>query len=231
MKNIFKILTLVIVVAFTALTVASCDDDDDEWIGPCPPPNSTATEAIVTCRTNPTTGQFYMQLNDSVALFPINIKEAPFGGKEVRARIFFQYSDSASAHYGRSANVMILDSIRTKPMAPVATDMDKTYGNDPVEIVNSWETVCEDGYLTLRFRTYFGFADVVHSLNLVRTGDNTVELRHNANGDVKGTVGDGIIAFRLDKMPDTKGEYKDLTLKWMSFSGEKSLKFKYKTRE
>lgn len=228
MKNIFKIFTLVVVVVFTALTVVSCDDDDDEWIGPCPP---GSTQAIVTCRTNPTTGQFYMQLNDSVAIFPVNIKEAPFGGKEMRARIVFEYSDSATAHYGRSAVVMILDSIRTKPMASIVSDMDSAYGNDPVEIVNSWETVCEDGYLTLRFRTYFGFADVVHSLNLVRTGDNTVELRHNANGDVKGTVGDGIIAFRLDKMPDTKGEYKDLTLKWMSFSGEKSVTFKYKTRE
>lgn len=228
MKNIFKLLMLMVAVVFTALTVVSCDDDDDEWIGPCPP---GSTEAIVTCRTNPTSGQFYMQLNDSVAIFPVNIKEAPFGGKEMRARIVFEYSDSATAHYGRSANVMILDSIRTKPMAPVAADMDKTYGNDPVEIVKSWETVCEDGYLTLRFRTYFGFADVVHSFNLVRTGDNTVELRHNANGDVNGTVRDGIIAFRLDKMPDTKGEYKDLTLKWMSFSGEKSVTFKYKTRE
>lgn len=228
MKNVFKMLALAVVVVFTATVMVSCDDDDDYWIGPCPGPMS---EAIVTYKTDSTNGQFYLQLNDSVTIVPTNIKESPFGNKEVRAHIAFSYKDSAAGSNRFFAAVMLLDTIRTKPMAPIVDNMDKVYGNDPLEIVDSWQTVCEDGYLTLRFRTYFGSNGIVHSLNLVRTGDNTVELRHDANGDVKGRVADGIIAFRLSDMPDTEGKYKDLVLKWKSFSGEKSVTFKYKSRE
>ena len=32
----------------------------------------------------------------------------------------------------------------------------RTYGNDPVEILNDWVTIAEDGYLTLRFATRWG---------------------------------------------------------------------------
>lgn len=226
MKNIFKILALAVVVVFTATAMVSCDDDDDDWLGPCTGPEP---EAIVTYKTDPTTGQLYLQVNDSATIIPTNIKKSPFGNREVRAHIAFLPTDSAAEHNRIFAVVMLLDTIRTKQMAPIVDNMDKVYGNDPLEIVDDWQTVCEDGYLTLRFRTYF--AGKVHTLNLVRTGDNTVELRHNANGDVGGNVGDGIIAFRLSDMPDTKGQYKDLVLKWRSFSGEKRATFKYKSRE
>ncbi len=227
MKNIFKMLALAVVAVLTATAMVSCDDDDDDWSGPCLPPDPMA---IVTYKTDSTTGQLYLQLNDSVTIIPTNIKVSPFGNKEVRAHILFKYPDSVATPHRISTTVMLLDTIRTKPMAPIVDNMDKVYGNDPLEIVDNWETVCEDGYLTLRFRTYFSYG-IVHSLNLVRTGDNTVELRHNANGDVRGRVADGIIAFRLSDMPDTKGQYKDLVLKWKSFSGEKSVTFKYKSRE
>ena len=76
------------------------------------------------------------------------------------------------------------------------------------------------------FRTYFGGA-ARHALRLVKTDDNTITLYHDANGDYQGSVGDGIIAFRLSDLPATDGKYKEITLKWNSFSGEKSVKFKY----
>lgn len=224
--NIFKKIALAVALPLMAMAVVSCDDDDD-WVGPYP---AGSIPAIVTCKTNPTTGQFYMQLNDTLTLVPTNVKESPYGNKEIRAHVIFHYADSASGHYSRSAVITAMDTIRTKPMSPVVADLDKAYGDDPVEIVNHWMTVCEDGYLTLRFRTYFGGVKT-HSLHLVRTGDNTVELRHDANGDYKGELADGIIAFRLDEMPDTEGKYQTLTLKWNSFSGPKSVDFKYKSRE
>ena len=106
-----------------------------------------------------------------------------------------------------------LDSIRTKMMSPAVDNMEKVYGNDPLEIVKDWSTVCEDGYLTLRIRTIFGGA-TAHTLRLVRTGDDTVTLYHDANGDTHGSVGDNLIAFRLNDLPDTGGKYKEFTLKW-----------------
>ena len=51
-------------------------------------------------------------------------------------------------------NINWLDSIRTKVMAKNLGDSNaKTYGNDPLEVVNDWVSIAEDGYLTLRFRT------------------------------------------------------------------------------
>ncbi len=70
-----------------------------------------------------------------------------------------------------------------------------------------------------------------HYLNLVASPDSgkpyEVEFRHNASGDIHGGMGDALVAFRLDKLPDTKGRTVKLKLKWKSFSGEKSVEFDY----
>lgn len=224
MKKVFKILMLVSVTLVTAMGLQSCDDDDDNSY------YDDKAYAQVTLKTTPSSGQFYMQLNDSVTLIPSNIKTSPYGNKEMRAYVLYTYNDSLTGHSSSySVDLVSVDTIRTKPMSPVIDDMAKVYGQDPLEIINSWETNCEDGYLTLRFRTYFGGVKT-HSLYLVRTGDDTVELFHNANMDAKSYSADGVIAFRLNDLPDTNGQYKEFTLKWMSFSGEKSVKFKYKSR-
>lgn len=56
-------------------------------------------------------------------------------------------------------------------------------------------------------------------------------LHHNAAGDTRGFIRDGLVAFRLNDLPDTQGKTVDLTLKWQSFSGMKSVTFKYKSRK
>ncbi len=95
-------------------------------------------------------------------------------------------------------------------------------------------TIAEDGYLTLRFRTLWGYQRIVHYVNLIPTNnpDNPyeVEFRHDANGDYADRRGDGLVAFKLDKLPDTKGKTVKLKLIWKSFSGEKSAEFDYRTR-
>ena len=125
-----------------------------------------------------------------------------------------------------------VDTILTKNMAQSFGDKNnEKYGNDAIEIVKDWTTVVEDGYLTLRFRTYFGNR-TKHAINLVK-GDKPYEvvLHHNAFGDTRGFVSDGLVAFSLKDLPDTQGKSVDLTLKWQSFSGMKSVKFKYTTRK
>jgi hypothetical protein len=132
-------------------------------------------------------------------------------------------------------NINWLDSIRTKPVAKNMGDNNvKTYGNDPLEIVNDWVSIAEDGYLTLRFRTRWS-KGTKHMLNLVATPtkDNPykVTLYHNAYNDLFGRMGDGLIAFRLAGLPDTGKKYVWLTVEWESFSGKKMAKFKYATRK
>lgn len=58
-----------------------------------------------------------------------------------------------------------------------------------------------------------------------------MEFRHNAYGDVYGEPGDGLVAFKLDELPDTEGKTVKLKLKWKSFSGDKSAEFDYCTRK
>lgn len=225
MKHLFRNLALIAVALCTAGIVASCDDDDDyAYI------DDGVINSVVTLKTNPTNGQFYMQLDDSTTLIPENITKSPYGDKETRAFMRFTMADSTRGHYSHAIRVLTLDTIRTKSMSPKVDDINKVYGKDPLEIVDDWTTVCEDGYLTLRFRTYFG-GRTTHTLSLVQTNDSTVELHQDAHGDTAGEVGDGIIAFRLTGLPETNGKYKDLILKWQSFTGSKSHTFKYKSRE
>lgn len=74
-----------------------------------------------------------------------------------------------------------------------------------------------------------------HFVNLLSTNNPDdpyeVEFRHNAYGDTYGQYGDGLVAFRLSDLPDTEGKTVKLTLKWKSFSGEKSAQFDYCTRK
>ena len=86
-----------------------------------------------------------------------------------------------------------------------------------------------------RFRTKWGNYGQAHFVNLLTQVDEndpyTIEFRHNAFGDTVGQWGDGIVAFRLDNLPDTQGKTVKLTLKYNSFSGPKSVQFDYCSRE
>ena len=104
----------------------------------------------------------------------------------------------------------------------------QVYGSDPIEIVRDWVTIAEDGYLTLRVRTLWGGTGKKHNINLL-TGTNPdnlyeLELRHDALGDTRGTMGDALIAFNLNDLFRSANPTR-MTLKWQSFSGEKSVEF------
>src|SRR5690606_11271713 len=177
----------------------------------------------------------YFQLDETTTLLPVNITSHPFDSKEVRALVNYEEVDDSSEEYDQAVRVNWIDSIRTKLMAPnLGEDNDNEYGNDPVEIVSDLVTIAEDGYLTLRFRTMWSQLGITHYVNLIPTNNPEnpyeVQFKHDANGDVSGRVGDGLVAFRLDQLPDTEGETVKLKLIWDSFNGEKSMEFDYRTR-
>lgn len=234
MKHLHSWLSGVVIVA-TALSFFACDNDKEEDTLAYP-------SALVTVKPNKTNNTYTLQLNDSVALQPINKTASPFGDKEVRALVNYNVVNGPDAKDGDGrvkdityVNVNWIDSIRTKYMAKNVGDNNvKTYGNDPLEVVNDWVSIAEDGYLTLRFRSRFS-RGVTHTLNLVYTPttDNLykVTLYHDAKGDLFGRTMDGLIAFRLRDLPNTRGKYVWLTLEWESYSGRKSARFKYATRK
>jgi len=214
-------------ILLTMLILPSCLDDDDDVSRLYPNALVTVKEAA--------DETVYFQLDETTTLLPVNITSHPFDSKEVRALVNYEEVDDSSEEYDQAVKVNWIDSIRTKPMAPnLGEDNDNEYGNDPVEIVSDWVTIAEDGYLTLRFRTMWSQLGITHYVDLIPTNNPEnpyeVQFKHDANGDVSGRVGDGLVAFRLDQLPDTEGETVKLKLIWDSFNGEKSMEFDYRTR-
>ena len=209
----------------------SCSDDDDEvyvWY-PYLSPN-----ALVTVKGG--TDSCFLQLDDETTLWPVNLSSSPFGEKEVRALVHFTDVDGEKHFCTRAVYVNWMDSILTKKTVPdSALVNDSLYGNDPVDIVDDWVTVAEDGYLTLRFSTLWGNRGIAHKVNLL-TGGNPenpyeVEFRHDACGDAGSWRSDALVAFDLGKLPDTGGRTVKLTLVWQSFRGRRTAEFDYCTRK
>ena len=201
MKSLFGLVAAVMLVS----SFSACDNDDTYiWYYDAVP------NALVTVKPVDGAG-FYMQLDDSTTLHPVNMSVSPYGDKEVRALVNYAYVRSEENDYEKRSfkvNVNWIDSILTKPAVPYPAGGDVSeYGEDPIEIVRDWVNIAEDGYLTLRFRTRWGNNGVVHFVN------------------------DALVAFRLSDLPDTNGKTVKLTLKYKSFSGEKSIRFDYCSRK
>lgn len=230
MKKLKKLKKLyVCIMALLTMTplLQSCSDDEEVVYYPVQP---TALVTVI-----PMGDSFVMQLDDSTQLIPVNLTSSPFGDKEVRALVRYKESDADGRNVLRHVEVNWIDSIRTKlPVADMGEKNDSLYGSDPIEIVRDWVTVAEDGYLTLRIRTRWGSRQTPHVLNVVSGAnpDNPfeLELRHNANGDVAGPMGDALIAFNLNDLTHTDGDNVTLKLSWKSFSGRKSTEFKLRLR-
>lgn len=218
-----KLFIGILAIMATSITIQSCNDTDDNSYLMFP------TAVVTVCPEDD--GSFLMRLDDNTTIYPANVSTSPFGDKEVRSFVNYTQNDKSSTDGKIMVNVHWMDSIRTKLPAPYMNEENAaTYGNDPVEIVRDWVTVAEDGYLTLRLRTRWGYAGAVHHVNLL-TGINPddpfeLELRHDAKGDVAGQFADAFIAFNLNKLPVAdKNEPVKVKLHWNSFEGEKTAEF------
>lgn len=225
-----RFLLMATVGLFTALTFQSCLDDDDDNYWKLRYPNALVTVKPVDG------GSFFLQLDDSTTLLPTNLTSSPYGDKEMRALVNFSDVDAPSEGYSKAVRINWIDSILTKPMAPdLGAANDSIYGTDPVDIINDWVTIAEDGYLTLRFRTTWDYSGKAHFVNLLPSQDPAnsyeVEFRHNAYGDIYGREAYGLVAFKLDSLPDTQGQTVKLKLKWKSYNGDKSAEFNYNSRK
>ena len=231
MKRASIIATMAWLMAVAA-TLQSCDNDDDYYYYH----EYNHPTAIVTVKPNADNSSFYLQLDDTATLIPMNMRVSPFGRKEVRALVNYVPAYGPAGMEGSPVAVSWIDSVLTKPTATdLAAGNGAAYGDDPVEIVDSWETVAEDGYLTLRFRTRWA-AGVTHRINLVHRADADttylLQLYHDAGADPdKGQVADDIVAFRLSEEFNRPDTAITLTLKWNSYSGPKTHTFKYRPRK
>ncbi len=196
---------------------------------------------LLTCKTDEA-GTFYLQLDDKTTALPTNVKKHPYGGREVRALAnITDLGEGTRANGGegfdRVVEINHLDSILTKKPVESLGSIDedvKKWGDDHVAIIGLWATGVEDGYLNLCFEAAWGRYGKIHYINLITGTDPedpyTVVLRHDANGDdfLYGVrIVRSLVAFSLKGLPDTDGKTVDLTLKYDTAEGQKSVKYKY----
>lgn len=231
-KKCLSRILLGVMALLMASALSSCSNDDDNPYVVCPSVRAMPN-ALVTVKSAGET--CFLQLDDKTTLLPENITQLPYDGKEVRALVNYTELNRKAEGYDKVVFVNWMDSILTKqprPYLPTEQENDQKYGHDAVDIVKDWVTVAEDGYLTLRFRTYWG--GKTHTINLL-TGVNPdnpyeVELRHDACGDTPARWGDALVAFNLkNSLPDTHGQTVKLKLRWKSSAGDKTMEFNYCT--
>ena len=221
--------TAIAAAAMVCAAFAACDNDN----GSFPEYPINRPNAIVTVRPDGGGGGVTMQLDDSTTIRAVNMAQSPYGDKTVRALLSYRLLTQPGRSRSYDVYVNWMDSVLTKnTSADLGADANsQTYGTDPVEILRQW-TVCEDGFLTIHFRTQWAGNGQPHLVSLVPTDSSnpySLTFYHNAYGAKGGYWGDGIVAFSLASLPDTKGRTVDMTLNWTSFGGRRSATFRYST--
>ncbi len=194
--------------------------------------------ALVTVKTA-TDGSCYLQLDNNNTILPTNVSKNPFG-KQVRALTCLKDLKSMVGVYNNSAEVVWMDSVLTKSVVPAKSTTPPVwgygYGADAVDVYDSWVTVLEDNYLTIRFRAYFNNSGNVHRMNLVYGGnpENPYELVFTHDSGETASYFrysfDGIVAFDLTKIPGLTSEKSALvTVRYKSGikEGEQRIYFAY----
>lgn len=183
---------------------------------------------------------FYMQVDDSTTFFPLNYHafEIP---REIRALIAYKNSEAQTPGYNHSVNIMRLDTILTKDIAPdLGAENDSYYGTDMLALngASIWDPKgvwIEDGYITFDFVVLRGLGNIKHFINLVPTNSANpyeLELRHNAYNDEPTIEASSLVSFKLDKLPDTEGKTVKLKIKYKSYvlNDYRTIELDYKTK-
>lgn len=223
-----KTLMLMVGLLISSTAFYSCLDSDDQSVN--------GNLGIVTIKPL-SDNSYYMQLDDNTTLLPVNTFTPP-NLKERRAVVSFITLPDSVAGYTYSVQVLYMDSILTKTIVEdLGAENDSIYGKDPIELhVNSsWVkggAWIEDGYITFNFLSHFG-GYKKHFLNLVQANSSNpyeLEFRHNAYDDPKTTYQEGLVSFKLDKLPATEGKTVKLKIKYNSYEGDKTIELDYKTK-
>jgi len=223
MRKIFLLFTA---FAFAAM-MTGCNNDSGE--------NTYYPNYLMTVKTDTTSGQCYLQLDNNTTALPTNVKTNPYG-KQVRALGYINEIEPMVGLCNKSCHVCWMDSLLTKKsVAPKDTSVwGGGYGKDAVDILNTWVTILEDNYLTLAFNAYYTVSGHVHTMNLVYLNDSNpyeVMFTHDAHESAEVTYGasfSGTVAFDLRQIPNLmKEDSATVIVHYKSPVGYKSVSFRY----
>ena len=105
----------------------------------------------------------------------------------------------------------------------------KTIADNPVGIILDWMTSLEDGFLTLHYSIPVS-GNAQHTFSLYPTeSPYAFRLVHDAHGDTKGSLSDGIVCFEVSALlPQTEGKTVELSLDYIDLNNtEKRLTVDY----
>ena len=105
----------------------------------------------------------------------------------------------------------------------------KSAADNPVDIILDWMTSLEDGFLTLHY-SIPSSGNAQHTFSLHPTESPLAfRLVHDAHGDTKGSVNDGIVCFDVSSLlPDTEGKTVKLDFVYIGLNNtEKRLTVEY----
>ena len=134
-------------------------------------------------------------------------------------RVFLQYRYVvASSIADFCTDAILVEWASPLDMGEIRYDMQARSG-DPVGILMDWITSLEDGFLTLHY-SIRASGSVKHDFSLYPGADsNTYRLVHEANGDNKGSLTDGIVCFDVSGvLPDTEGKTVELHLDYIDLN-------------
>mgnify|MGYP002623620940 FL=1 len=205
--------------------------------------NAQSVQALVTTMTA-ADGTFYLRESENRLLRPVNMKDSPYGNKEVRAVVIYKEVVQSSSQNPKMVDVYVtwIEEIYTMSAKDIADRVAGQYDYDAdwepaltvrsIDIVNDWVNSLTDGYLTLHYHVDGYDLNDIYLL----TGQNPddpyemtlygIPVVSNSNTIMPS---DGLIAYKLDNLPPTGGEVKIVTLRWYSPTGWKKAQFYYRT--
>ena len=162
----------------------------------------------------------------SQVMNPREIADIPDG-----TRVFLQYRYVVAANLADFCTEAILvEWASPLDVGEIRYDM-QARSSDPVDILMDWITCLEDGFLTLHYSVRAS-GSVKHGFSLYPSVEsNTYRLVHEANGDSKGSLTDGIVCFDVSGvLPDTEGKTVELHLDYIDLNNtQKRLTVEYQS--
>lgn len=212
-------------LAMAAFVMSACARYETDMVPNMEREDVVDPNGIVTVKRTDA-GATYFQLGVSTTLEPVGWKSQ--FSKEVRALINYSELSEASEAFTKKVRVNWIEGIRTTD----ATAAGNPSLQDPVVLYTDWQTVCEDGYMTIHFAVQGNRKSIdkhAFSLRVDRNKPTEMYFLHDKNGD-KGTDWiEMILAFRispfLPEAEDGRSQVK-INFHWMSYDkGESSIPF------
>ena len=165
-------------------------------------------------------GVRFIRLDEKSCSQVMNPKE--IAGIQDGTRVFLQYRFVVAANLADfCTDAILVEWASPLEAGEIRYDMQARTG-DPVDILTDWITSLEDGFLTLHYAVRAS-GSVKHDFSLYPGVETyTYRLVHEANGDSKGALTDGIVCFDVSGvLPDTEGETVELHLDYIDLNNTK----------